>query len=183
LRAVSAACLLAQRHRLNHADIAHVLVRGDDHMRQWCEPLEERRKPPNAAAAANSVPFGTAKALVHGKVGLGDFTPEGLQDPLALDVASRTHYEIQAAMHGAAMVQVSLRDGQQVSETVHTPLGHPERPLTFDQIVTKLRDCAPYAAAPLSTGAVDRLIEGVERLEEVADVAALGALIMGRPGR
>jgi hypothetical protein len=31
----------------------------------------------------------------------------------------------------------------------------------------KLHDCAPYAAAPLSTEAVDRLIEGVERLEDL----------------
>jgi 2-methylcitrate dehydratase PrpD len=180
---IEAACLLAQRHRLSHTDIVHVLVRGDDHMRQWCEPLAERRTPPNPASAANSVLFGTAKALVYGKVGLGDFTPEGLQDPLALSVASRTNYEIHAAMHGAATVQVNLRDGQQVSETVHTPLGHPDRPLTFDQIVAKLRDCAPYAAAPLSTAAVDRLIEGVERLEDVADVATLSALIIGRPAR
>ena len=179
---IEAACMLAQRHRPNHAHIAHVLVRGNDHMRQWCEPLEERRKPPNAASAANSVPFGTAKALVHGKVGLGDFTPEGLQDPRALDVASRTRYEIQAAMHGAATVQVSLQDGQQLFETVRTPLGHPDMPLTFEQIVTKLRDCAPYAAAPLPTEAVDRLIEGVERLEDIEDVAELSALIMGRPG-
>lgn len=68
-----------------------------------------------------------------------------------------------------------------MSETVRTPLGHPDRPLTFDQIVGKLRDCAPYAAAPLSTAAVDRLIESVERLEDVADVATLSELIMGRP--
>lgn len=63
---------------------------------------------------------------------------------------------------------------------MRTPLGHPDRPLTFDQIVAKLHDCAPYAA-PLSMEAVDQLIEGVERLEDVADVATLSALIMGRP--
>ena len=146
----------------------------------WCEPMAERRTPPNAASAANSVLFGTAKALVHRKVGLGDFTSEELQDTLALSIACRTHYEIHAAMHGATTVQVSLRNGQQVSETMRTPLGHPDRPLTFDQIVAKLRDCAPYAA-PCPWKAVDQLIEGVERLEDVADVATLSALIMGRP--
>ena len=51
--------------------------------------MAERRTPPNAASAANSVLFGTAKALVHRKVGLGDFTSEELQDTLALSIACR----------------------------------------------------------------------------------------------
>jgi len=47
--------------------------------------------------------------------------------------------------------------------------------------VAKFRDCTLYAAAPLAMEAVGQLIEGVERREDIADVATLSTLIMGRP--
>jgi len=176
---IEAASALAERHRLSHEDIDRVLVRGDSHILHWCEPRDERIAPPNAASAANSIQFGTAKALVNGEVGLGDFTANGLKDSVALQVASRTAYEIDDSMDDAGSVEVLVKGGERLSQRVDTPLGHPENPLSFDRIVAKFRDCAQYAAAPIMPESLEELIELVDRLEEVDDVSKLASLVMG----
>ena len=176
---IEAASALVERHRLSHEDIDRVLVRGDSHIVHWCEPREERISPPNAASAANSIQFGTAKALVNGEVGLGDFTATGLKDSVALQVASRTEYDIDDSMDGSGSVEVFVRGGERLSQRVDTPLGHPDNPLSFDRIVAKFRDCAQYAAAPVAPDSLEELIELVDRLEEVDDVSKLASLVMG----
>ena len=177
---IEAACILRERHQLKRSDISRVVVRGNDHIRGWVEPMEERRRPPNGVSACNSVFFGTAKGLANGKVDLSDFTQEGLRERTAIQIAEQTDYLIDDTIDGGGVVEVTTQDGHTLSETVRIPLGHPERPLSYDQIVAKLRDCAQYAAAPVSEEALDRLIEEVDRLESVEDVSTLAQLVMGR---
>ena len=178
---IEAACTLAQRHQLAQDDVQRVMVRGNNHFLNWVEPVAERQRPPNAASAANSVQFGVGKALAHKTVGLSDFTREGLEDPAALAIASLTSYEIDDTLTGmTGVVEVTTRSGQQLSETVTIPLGHPSRPLSFDQIVTKFQDCAVHSASSISGDALERLVDRVEKLEQVEDVAEMAALVMGR---
>ena len=180
---IEAACILRERHQLKESEISQVVVRGESRIRGWCEPLEERQKPPNIVSAGNSIQFGTAKALTHGKMDLGDITPEGLLDGAALAISQRTTYEIDDTLGEGGLVEVTTQDGRRMSESVDTPMGHPDRPLSYDRIVAKLRDCAQYAAAPVSEEALDRLIEEVDCLEKVEDVATLAQLVVGRPSR
>ena len=179
---IEASCSLVERHGLRPQDIDRVLVRGDSYITQWVEPVAERIKPPNAASAANSVQFGTGKALANGMVELSDFTPDGMKDPVALAIAERTLYEIDDSMKGAGSVEVVARDGSRLFESVSIPLGHPERPLSVTQIIAKFRDCARYSAAPLADDSLDQFIELVERLEDVDDVSVLPPLVMGSTG-
>lgn len=179
---IEAGSTLAHRHGLTPTDIGQVIVRGDSHILPWVEPLEERRRPPNAAAAANSVQFSTGKALAKGSVGLVDFTAQGLQDSMALAIAARTIYEIDHTLKGKGVVQVLTTEGTRLSEAVEVSLGHPDRPMSFDQIVDKLRDCAQYAAAPISQENLDRFIDLVVGLEDVEDVSVLATLVRGNTG-
>jgi 2-methylcitrate dehydratase PrpD len=60
----------------------------------WVEPAAARRRPPNGAAAANSLPFAVAVALVHGDVAVDHLTGAGLADPAVLGLAERVTYRV-----------------------------------------------------------------------------------------
>jgi 2-methylcitrate dehydratase PrpD len=144
--------------------IKAVYVVGDEHIRPWCEPLDERRLPKNAASAANSIPFAVARALVHGDLLLRDFTGQGIKDEAANAVASRTTYALQPGLKGA-MVKVLTNDGHEHQAHIETPLGHPSRPVPYERLVAKFRDCCRYSITSLSADRVDRLIALIDNLE------------------
>ena len=133
------------RSGLDVSKITEVEILAHSQLRPWCEPLDVRRRPDNAAAAANSIPFCVAKSLVHGNVTLADFTLEGLKDAAALAVSARTSYRLDDAVKGAA-VNIKLSDGR-FEARVETPLGHHTRPVP----VEKLRKS--FAIAPSHTQA------------------------------
>jgi hypothetical protein len=53
--------------------------------------------------------------------------------------------------------------------------------MSQQQIVEKFLDCARYASGPISQARLKRAIELVDRLEQVADVRALTALLIPDP--
>jgi 2-methylcitrate dehydratase PrpD len=166
------------RRGIRAADSKSVEIAGASHIRPWCEPLADRRRPRNAATAANSIPFGVAKALAHGEVTLADFTPEGLADPSALTIAERTTYRLDDAITGA-LVTATGADGRTTEARVAQPLGHPSRPVPLDRLVAKFRDCCRYARPPLGAAAVQELIDGMLALESVEDIGRLMQLCAG----
>lgn len=168
---IQAALELASAHDLRPSDVVAVELIGSPHLRQWCEPLDERRRPRNAASAANSTIYPTAKALAHRAVTLADFTAEGLRDPVALALADRTTFLADARSRGGA-VAATTTDGRRLTASVEQRLGDPERPLSDAQVHAKFRDCCSFAPN-LSVSDVDALIAFVESLEDVDDVSPL----------
>lgn len=137
----------------------------------WMEPAEERRRPRNAATAANSLFFTMAKALVNGSIGLGDFTSEGLEQPEALALAAR----IDCAVGEPAMVEVKLRGGQRVQ----SPVRAASRNMDYELVAAKFRDCVQYAVLPLDPDVVEMVVEQVANLDRASDVSILPRLFIG----
>ena len=177
---IEAAMDLVSQGAFTTAEIEQVRCTGDDHIRAWCEPIADRRRPQNTASAGNSVLFNVAKTLVNGKVTLADMTPEGLAQPEALELAQRVDYAIDDSLHGGGIVEVTTKAGTKFSARVDTPLGQPSRPVGQERLVEKFRDCVQYAAKPLDPKAVDQVIDLIDHLEEIPDVSALPALVSGR---
>ncbi len=166
------------RSGLDVAKITEVDILAHSQLRPWCEPLDMRRRPDNAAAAANSIPFSVAKSLVHGNVTLADFTSQGLKDAAALDVAARTSYRLDDAVKGA-VVNIKLNDGQRLEARVETPLGHHTRPVPTEQLREKFRDCCRHSLTPLTFDQVSELISLIEDLDQLDDVSKLPILTTG----
>jgi 2-methylcitrate dehydratase PrpD len=160
---IEAASKVAERG-VKASAIKAVQVIGDEHIRPWCEPLEERCVPKNAASAGNSVPFAVARALVHGDLLLRDFTEQGIKDEAANAVALRTTYALQRGLKGG-VVKVSTNDGQEHELHIEAPLGHPSRPVPYERLVAKFRDCCHYAVTALPAEQIDRLIALIGNLE------------------
>ncbi len=174
---IEAALDLVHRHAVQPDHIAHVEICGGSRARRWMEPAAERRRPSNAAAAANSVYFAVAKALANGAVALADFTPEGLRQPQALKIADRTEHAIDETLGSSALVTVTLRSGAELNSRVDQPLGSPTRPIGWPELVQKFRDCAGHASHPLPPASLERAIGQIEHLEELPDVRTLTAIL------
>lgn len=163
-------------------DVRAIVARASAALRPWCEPIEERRRPPNPTSAANSIVYGIAKALVNGQVVLGDFTPAGLLQEGALRIADLATCEIDEAYAGQGTVEVHTVDGRVLTETVEAALGHPSRPLSDAQLIEKFRDCAGYAANPIPEAQLQTLIDALDSLETLDDVDLIGDLSRGPLG-
>ena len=133
---------------LRASGIEAVEVAGHSHLRAWCEPLDKRRRPDNAAAAGNSIPFCVAKALVHGTVTLADLTEQGLRDGAAIAVAERVVYRPDDQLIGGA-VTVTHGGGRRLVAHIERPLGDRGRPVDDGQLAAKFRECCRHAATPL----------------------------------
>ena len=173
---IEAALDLATEHNLDPATIVEVHLRGGSQVRHWFEPEDQRKRPQNAAMAANSVYYAVAKALANRRVTLADFTAAGLAQPDTLQLMDRMHYMVDRELGRAGVVEV-VADGERVAKRVDTPRGRSSKPLTQDQLVDKFRDCAGYVATPIPPANLDEVIRLVNVLEQLPDVSAIPMLL------
>lgn len=71
-----------------------------------------------------------------------------------------------------------MTGGQVRVKRVGLPPGHPLRPLTAEERVTKVRECAAQAVRRLPAAQVSALAKRVESLERMTDVGQLMRLIV-----
>lgn len=159
-------------------DIVTAEVGAHPLVRPWCEPLAQRRRPDNAAAAGNSIIFCVAKTLAHGHLGLADFTLAGLDDAAAHEIAERTTYWLDDSIEGG-IVRIKTRAQGTIEKHIPVPLGHPTRPISDDRLRDKFRDCCKHAATPIAPQDVERLIATIENLDRLDDVGTLANLASG----
>jgi aconitate decarboxylase len=74
-------------------------------------------------------------------------------------------------------VVVHLRDGTLLRWQCATMLANPARRLAREQHLTKFHRCWTFAADALAPDASERLVEAVDRLEQVEDVRLLAQLV------
>ena len=118
--------------------------------------------------------------LVHGRVGLTTYTPEGLSDPRVLELARKVRYETKeyASYPGAfpGGVRIRLKDGRTVEADFPYQLGAPENPMSAGQVREKFRENAGLAG-----GSFEAVEDAILTLEEQDDVhAVLSRLARGR---
>jgi len=119
------------------------------------------------------LPWLAAVTLVHGKVGLGHFTPEYLADPALLAIAAKVTVAADDNPDPAAFVPgeavATLTDGREVRVRIAAQLGAPEFPLTRQQHLTKASECLAFGGLG---DCADRLESTAASLADQRDVAA-----------
>lgn len=114
-----------------------------------------------------SIQYTLACALLNGSYGIADMDPPRLT-PDVLDLIERTELISDPAMEDRAKgirgtrVEVVLKNGKREEETVLVPKGDPEKPLTRDDIIDKLRTCAKGQA---DEETLMRLVQNIEKIE------------------
>jgi 2-methylcitrate dehydratase PrpD len=172
-------------HKFRPEDIESITVAVGPISQLLCEPLEVRRNPRLMAEAQYSLPFTVATAITKGKPRIEHFTSEGLQDPAILAVSNKVGYRMDEACdlkygtgYCPAKIDILLRNGRTLhAEQQGGRYGHPERPVSKQDVQEKFRECAKYSARPLSASAVEKIIEKVDRLEHAEDVGEIVRLV------
>ena len=174
-RAVDAAIELAGG--VAAADIASVRIHVS---RGTLMPLNDRR-PQTGLEGKFSLAYCTAAALVDGAVRISSFTDDAVRRPDVSRLLDATEVvedqEPQSNPLAAwAELRLALADGSDRSLRVDVPKGDPRRPLTWDELAAKFRDCAAPLLQPEEAAQV---IETIERLDRLQDVRQLTAILAG----
>jgi 2-methylcitrate dehydratase PrpD len=181
---IEAAATLRSAHQLDISRVARVKISGEPHIRTFCEPIEMRRNSQTPVEAEDSVIFATARALATGNVTLTDLQPtaEGLFREDAVRLANLVEYEVDESLGKAGVVEVTLDTGETFTERVDRARGHRDNPLSDDQRRQKFIACAAHAATPLSESTAERVMDLVDKLEDLPDVRVLADLLGGGSG-
>jgi 2-methylcitrate dehydratase PrpD len=130
------------------------------------------------------LPYCAAYALRHGGLGLEAFTPSALSDPVTHALAARITVEVVPNPNPAAFTPqeavAELSDGRVLRAQLEVLPGSPKRPLTREQHLAKFRSCMAFGFGAQVQRREDALIEAVDRLEQLDDVAVLNALASGQ---
>ncbi len=158
-------------------------------IRAWVTPLTFRLvgRPDVPDPAPNyarlCIPFVMATELARGEVGPEAFAGAALTDPATHALAARIAVEEDANPDLNALwpqrFAIRLKDGWTWDRVVDKAIGHPDNPLARAAQLAKFRRC--WALAPRPLGDADEVIRAVERLDALADVRELTALVRG-PG-
>jgi 2-methylcitrate dehydratase PrpD len=172
---IDAALELKSEHNIRPNDIEEIAVRCSENARILCEPLPVKQKPRVVVDAQFSIPWVIATALVKGKVTLEDFTPEAISNPevinLALKINAKVDPQLETRSTSKAVVDIKMKNnGIIYSKREDIAKGNPEKPLSWDELIEKFRDCLSYGAEKLSRPAVSRIINMVRNLENIQDV-------------
>jgi 2-methylcitrate dehydratase PrpD len=145
--------------------------------RLW-EPLADKQRPASSYGAKFSLPYSIAVILIRGRAGLEEFTDDAIRDPIVLEMAKKVRYEIDPTIdyprHFSGHVRVKLNDGTVLEANQAHPRGGLEHPLPPDEIEAKFRANARLA---LPVKKIERVVDGVARLEELPAITALTDLL------
>lgn len=137
---------------------------------------------PEPSYARLCMGFTVAKVLQHGALDLDHFRGDALIDPETHALAARVRTVPDDNPDANALapqtVTVRLIDGRVLTWQCATMFAHPARPLDRVGQLEKFRRCWAFAADALPVANCQRLIDMVDRLETVADLRRLTALLM-----
>lgn len=123
--------------------------------------------PKNQDETKFSIQYTMACALLQGSYGIADMKPSRMnEDVLELIekitlIADKTMEDRTKGIRGTR-IEVVLKDGSCEKETVLVPKGDPEKPLTRDEIIDKLRICAKGQE---TEAVLMNIVDGIKKIE------------------
>ncbi len=173
MHAVVDACLaLRQEHGLTAAEIAEIVVSGD-------QLLLDRgdRTVTNERDARVSIHHCAAVAFLFGAAGLEEFSEATVQDPAVVALRARTKARLDAdSARGAATATVRTVDERTLTSTVLHARGSMERPLSDRDIEAKVRELARHGNF---RGSIDDVVAAAWQIDTMATIAPLIAALDG----
>lgn len=169
--AIDALLALMQKHRLASADIASIDVDCPPHIAK----LVGGKRIANVLDAQMSMAYTLAVTALTGRAGLAEFTPPRMDQPEVqrLINATQLHPVLPATHLHGPVVKVRCTDGRLLQEQVLFAKGHPENPVSDEEIRTKARDLMAPILGSEQSASIERAIDHIEEIQDFRTFAAL----------
>ena len=137
--------------------------------------------PDSALSARLSIPYCVSRAAADGYVAMDQFQDEKIKEPRVQAFMKRVTLESVPAFNEkypgtlAAELEIKTKDGKRYQGESIYPKGHPQNPMTEEEIKEKFRR---LALNTLGRTQIDRIIETVFRLDKMKSVGELVAALM-----
>jgi 2-methylcitrate dehydratase PrpD len=178
---IDGALALRSEYKIDVAQIQNVTACGGETAYAICVPPEVKCAPRNTVDAQFSLPWAVATALVKGRVTPADFTAESIRRKDVLGIARKVKGVLEPAYNrhgvGPGRIEIVMADGTVYTKEVTHCLGSIERPMTFNDIADKFRECAAGGRKPLPLKTVGQVIVSVANLESLPDATGIIRLL------
>ncbi len=177
---IDATLKLREKYNIDVSNIEKVIVGVNKQAYNAnAEPIEVKRRPRNIVDAQFSLPYVVSCALLYGRVGLSDFTPEAIKRSDVLKIAELVEPVIDEEIESRygrvispARVTIILKDGSKYTEEVIYPLGEPENPMSRERLINKFIDAAEFSTI-LSRDEAEDMAREILSIEKVTNIGEL----------
>jgi 2-methylcitrate dehydratase PrpD len=137
--------------------------------------------PDSPMAARLSVPYCVSMAAAEGHISMEQFREDKVMDPQIREFMKRITVEPAPEFHQkypgtlAAHVEIQTKDGRKFKAESIYPKGHPENPMTHEEIKEKFRS---LALLTFDRGQTEQIVQKVYNLENLKSVKDLVAALI-----
>jgi 2-methylcitrate dehydratase PrpD len=165
------------------SQVERVRLFGGDWLRVMAEPIETRRSPTSFVEAQFSAPWTAACVMIDGDLELRHCTPTMLARPEYRRLAGVVDVDIEKG-RDRCYAEVELDGGQILrSPEVRVARGHPDNPMSDEEIGKAVRDCASFGATAGAADGAKRLPELLLGSDEVPSAGEIVAVVRGEGAR
>ena len=164
-------------------NVERILIRsGQGTLDLLALPLEVKAKPRNYVDSQFSLVWGCATAIVKKRVTLSSYTETAIKDKAVLDVAAKIQVEHDPKFDAGGLepiyLEITMKNGKVYKKIMETATGSPEKPTTFEGVVSKFHGCNDFSAHPMPKENADKVIKTVSELEKLGDIRELIKLLV-----
>ena len=141
------------------------------------------RKPETELQAKFSMEFCMAILLLERRAGLSEFVDDVVRRPDVQEMIGKIHFGVHPDAEAAGydkmttILDIHFADGRHLEGRADFGKGSPSNPMSYDEVADKFRECARFAG--FEADRIEPIIVAVRRLEELASVRELTALLAG----
>ncbi len=169
---------MVKEHGINASDIEAIDVGTNSNVpNALIYPM-----PTNALEGKFSIPFCMAIGALERKAGIAQFQDRKVREPKVVEMMKRVTLYVDDEMEGLgydqvrSRIRIKLKDGRTVEGRADVAKGHPLKPMNWEDLGEKFRDCGRLV---LPRRNVDRAIDLVGRLERERNLLPLIRLLAG----
>jgi 2-methylcitrate dehydratase PrpD len=181
---IEAALHILKEHALDLNDIADIRVIVSSFNRMLCEPEHVKKAPQTVIDAKFSIPFTVATALYNKEVGLEHFTPKRLKDENVLQLAQKIRYDLDPGLGlreaTRGFLEIKTKDNKTYAKRVDRAYGHPDKPISKEDLVKKFMDCVDKAVKSIPMIQLEKAAKDIMTLEEVEEIDGIVGLFQGK---